>query len=85
MKFPEPDHYSFFAAALKLPRVPHRHGQPRPSRPIESSTSLNADADAVSTKEPTDDASDVTGQTDATDDEDPVVSHAHTFDVPTSS
>ncbi|KAH7951020.1 hypothetical protein HPB52_004270 [Rhipicephalus sanguineus] len=48
---------------------------------------VNADADAVTTEEPTDDAivADVTGRTDASDDEDAVVSHAHTFDVPTSS
>ncbi|KAH7940890.1 hypothetical protein HPB49_007600 [Dermacentor silvarum] len=46
---------------------------------------VNSDADAVPMEEPTDDAivADVTRQTDPSDDEDAVVSHAHTFDVPT--
>ncbi|KAH7940971.1 hypothetical protein HPB49_008542 [Dermacentor silvarum] len=46
---------------------------------------VNSDADAVPMDEPTDDAivADVTRQTDPSDDEDAVVSHAHTFDVPT--
>lgn len=53
----------------------------------EQDGSLNADATAVTTEEPTDDAivADVAGQTEAGDDGDAVVYLARALDVPASS